>query len=258
MSTTAVPGTIESPVHGGTAADARVHVGLDATLFEIMETTRAMRRLSPDPVPDELLRSIVEAATWAPTGGNAQAESFIVVTDRGTIARLTPLWHRVVDDYHEMFLATMRGRPVDAATTRMRAAIEYQRDHFAETPAVIVACYDYLAIHRSRRDWRAVRQLVRAVGVRRAVRLSRATPTLMQRSEAGCIYPAVQNLLLAARAHGLAACMTTWHLLAEREFKKVRCSAFPPASTRSRSSPWAGRSASSDQWVDVQPTTCST
>ena len=51
-------------------------------LFATMSTARAMRRLSAEPVPDEVLRSIAQAATWAPSGSNAQGEGFVVVTDR--------------------------------------------------------------------------------------------------------------------------------------------------------------------------------
>src|SRR5260370_38766176 len=50
-------------------------------LFEIMRTTRSMRRLKPDPVPPELIRKILEAGTAAPSGGNMQRWRFLVVTD---------------------------------------------------------------------------------------------------------------------------------------------------------------------------------
>src|SRR5215831_17107116 len=50
-------------------------------LFEIIHTTRAMRRLRPDPVPDELIRKIIEAGVAAPSGGNRQHWRFLVVRD---------------------------------------------------------------------------------------------------------------------------------------------------------------------------------
>ena len=50
-------------------------------LFEIIATTRSMRRLKPDPVPPELIRKILEAGTAAPSGGNMQRWRFLVVTD---------------------------------------------------------------------------------------------------------------------------------------------------------------------------------
>ncbi len=61
----------------------------------------------------------------------------------------------------------------------------------------------------------------RKTGLRHTAALLRAWPTFAQRSTAASVYPAVQNLLLAARAHGLAACLTTWHLLAEAELKEI-------------------------------------
>src|SRR3979490_767293 len=70
-----------------------------AACFEIMSTMRAMRRLKPDPVPDELLIKLVEAATWAPSGSNLQSYEFVVVTDRSVMARLAKLWSRSVEAY---------------------------------------------------------------------------------------------------------------------------------------------------------------
>ncbi len=76
-----------------------VPVGEDAPILEVMATMRAMRRLKPDPVPDELLQKLVQAASWAPNGANRQAMEFVVVTDRDLIGRLAPLWARSVDAY---------------------------------------------------------------------------------------------------------------------------------------------------------------
>jgi nitroreductase len=52
-----------------------------ADLFEIIRTTRSMRRLKPDPVPNELIRKILEAGTCAPSGGNMQRWRFLVIRD---------------------------------------------------------------------------------------------------------------------------------------------------------------------------------
>src|SRR5579863_2686624 len=59
--------------------DAMPH---DNDVFTIMRTTRAMRRLKPDPVPDELIRAILEAGTCAASGANQQTWRFLVVKDR--------------------------------------------------------------------------------------------------------------------------------------------------------------------------------
>ena len=57
-------------------------------LYEAMRTLRAVRQLRPDPIPDDVLRRVLEAATWAPTGGNRQAWRVIVVKDRVRNQRL--------------------------------------------------------------------------------------------------------------------------------------------------------------------------
>jgi nitroreductase len=59
-------------------ADAAMNA---ADLFEIIRTTRSMRRLKPDPVPNELIRKILEAGVCAPSGGNMQRWRFVVIRD---------------------------------------------------------------------------------------------------------------------------------------------------------------------------------
>src|SRR3954451_12133046 len=100
-------------------------------LFAVMSTMRAMRRLKPDPVPDELLTRLVEAATWGPSGSNLQSYEFVVVTDRAVMARLAKLWARSVQAY----LVSIGEVTPAAQNEGVRRAVEYQRDHFAETPA---------------------------------------------------------------------------------------------------------------------------
>ncbi len=108
-----------------------------------MSTMRAMRRLKPDPVPDETIEQLIQAAVWGPSGGNMQCYEYVVVTDRQVMARLAPLWKRCVNAY---LATTGKYAPEgmdEAAYGRMVAAIEYQRDHFADTPALIVPCYRF-------------------------------------------------------------------------------------------------------------------
>ena len=66
-----------------------------------MATMRAMRRLRPDPVPDDLLRELIEAAMFAPSAGHQQGQVFVVVTDRERIARLADVWRLVADLYED-------------------------------------------------------------------------------------------------------------------------------------------------------------
>jgi nitroreductase len=184
--------------------------------FEVMMTMRAMRRLRPDPVPDELLSRLVELAGVAPSAGNAQAYEFIVVTDRQKMASLAVLWRRCVDVYTSLADCREPQPNVDrAAQARVRAAVAYQRDHFHETPALIVPCYLLDSPGSGLAELRALAPL----GVTNLARLVASQKRLNTLTEAASVYLGVQNLLLGARALGLAANITMWHLLIEHEWK---------------------------------------
>ncbi|WEH38889.1 nitroreductase family protein [Streptomyces sp. NBC_01218] len=190
----------------------------DPALFTTMSTMRAMRRLSPEPVPFPTLERLVQAAVWGPSGGNMQAYEYVVVTDRLVMAELAPLWKRCVDAY----LATTgkyapRGMD-EAAYGRMVAAIEYQRDHFAETPALVVPCYRF---PEPRLDEEGLIASAVALGPVASERLMATQERFQALAEGSCVYPGVQNLLLAARGLGLAANVTIWHLMLEQEWKEA-------------------------------------
>ncbi|MFL5824066.1 MAG: nitroreductase family protein [Solirubrobacteraceae bacterium] len=176
-----------------------------------MSTMRAMRRLKPDPVPDELLTKLVQAATWAPSGSNLQGYEFVVVTDRALMGRLAGLWSRSVEAYLNSV-----GRVTPAAQDEgIRRALLFQRDHFHETPALIVPCY-----HASRVDSGTARRLLTSFPPGDAARLAARGQRFNALGEASSVYPGVQNILLAARAMGLGAVITIWHLMLEHEWKK--------------------------------------
>ena len=153
-------------------------------LFEAMDTNRAMRRLKPDPVPRELLEKLVHAATRAPSAGNSQHWSFVIVTNREDM--------RFLGDILQRRLGQFSRDPEDDAQGRMMRAVRYLIAHFHETPAVIFCCI--------RNAYPNAETPVRA--------------TMWS-----TIYPATQNLLLAARGLGLGAAMTTFQAGAEDEIK---------------------------------------
>ncbi len=187
-------------------------------LFDTMSTMRAMRRLKPDPVPDELLEKLVQAAVWGPSGGNMQRYEYVVVTDPGVMARLAPLWKRCVDAY---LATTGKHAPEgmdEAAYGRMVAAIEYQRDHFARTPALIIPCY---RMPEQTPDEEGLKASAAALGETATRQLARIQERFGALAEGSCVYPGVQNLLLAARGLGLAANITVWHLMLEAEWKQA-------------------------------------
>ena len=201
--------------------DIDIRVGPDAPLDHVMATMRAMRRLKPDPVPDELLDDLIRAATFAPSGSDGQHYAFVVVTDRAVMAQLGALWRDVVDTYR-----TLAGTAVpdfaDERHARMERALEHQAEHFDDTPALVVACYRKdRPSASSLQDLKANVALVRRLGFGRIRRLAAGFRSSANLAEASSIYPAVQNLLLAARANGLAANLTIWHVMNERGFRDV-------------------------------------
>jgi nitroreductase len=157
-------------------------------LFEVMQTMRAMRRLKPDPVPDALIAKILRAGVCAPNGGNTQRWRFLVVKDAGIKKAVQAYYKRAFDEVvGPRYLKSTPPPGVSReAYDRQHAAVEYLTDHFHEAPVWIVACLEE--------------------GTTPPTRWSGAS-----------IYPAVQNMLLAARALGLGATLTTRHLLHEKE-----------------------------------------
>lgn len=156
-------------------------------VFEIMSTTRSMRRLKPDPVPDELIRKILEAGSCAANGGNTQRWRFLVIKDP-SIKRAVQVWYKkAFDEVIGPRYASSAPPPGVTAERyqRQHAAVEYLTEHFHEAPVWIVACI-----------------------------ADNAPPT---RASGASIYPAVQNMLLAIRALGLGSTLTTRHLLYEKE-----------------------------------------
>jgi nitroreductase len=155
-------------------------------LFEIISTTRSMRRLKPDPVPAGLIRTVLEAGVSAPSGGNMQRWRFIVVRDAQVKQTVGAYYKRAWDEVVAPRYGA--GEPAPGTTPerfrRMLDAAQYLADHIHEAPVWIVPC------------------------------LQGTTPT---RTAGSSIYPAVQNMLLAARALGLGATLTTLYLTFERE-----------------------------------------
>ena len=113
-------------------------------LFEIMRTTRSMRRLRPDPVPAELIRKILEAGMSAPSGGNMQRWRFLVIRDpnvKETIgAYYKRAWDEVVSPRYRA------GEPAPGTSRerflRMLDAAQYLADHIHEAPLWIVPCLE--------------------------------------------------------------------------------------------------------------------
>jgi nitroreductase len=163
-------------------------------LLEGIATTRAIRRFRPDPIPEQDLAQILFAATRAPTGSNRQPLRFLVLRD-GPKARAAKKllaesfrsgWEkkRAEDGYE-----AGSGQAEDSPKARLRAAMQHFVDHFEQIPVVVLACL---------------------------VRYRDANPT-----EGNSVYPAVQNLLLAARSLGYGGVITGWHMAVDRELREL-------------------------------------
>lgn len=194
-------------------------IGPDTSVTHVMASMRSMRRLKPDPVPRELLTELVRAATWGPSGSDAQHYDFIIVDDRDLMAELAVLWRSCFEMYKALGGSIVPG-PDSERHERMYDALHYQAEHFHETPALVAAVYR----KGGTGGFDPAKQiaLARRLGPRRLARLisslSAGTGTL---PEASSIYPACQNLLLAARANGLGATLTIWHLFSDAEWRQA-------------------------------------
>jgi nitroreductase len=142
-------------------------------VFEIMSTTRSMRRLKPDPVPDELIEKILHAGLGAANGGNTQKWRFMVVKDPAKKKAVQEWYKKAFDEVVGPRYASSAPPPGSdpAKYKRQHGAVEYLTDHYHEAPVWIVACLE-----------------------------DGPNPN---RSAGSSVYPAVQNMLLAIRALGL-------------------------------------------------------
>ena len=163
-------------------------------LLEGMATTRAIRRIRPDPIPDDDLATILWYATRAPSGSNRQPARFVVLRDGPTAIEAKGLLGRAFREAWSQKAAADRydtGSGADASSPKGRQAQAMTRfvERFELIPVVVLPCL---------------------------VRYRSPTPT-----EGASVYPACQNLLLAARALGYGGVMTIWHTFVEDELRAL-------------------------------------
>lgn len=162
-------------------------------LFEAMYSCRAMRRLHPDPVPEEQLLRLVDAANQAPSGRNFQRGRWIIVRTDQQKQRVAELNRRASEEAARA--QAEHGEPLPhhgvEKRRRMWEAVLWQSEHMHEAPAIIVAC---AVLDHPGQD---------------------------PNRYASSIWPGIQNLLLAARASGLGAVPTTYALRFRDELHEV-------------------------------------
>ena len=146
--------------------------------WEILSTARSIRRFSDEPVDETALARCLQAATWAPSGANAQAWRFVILSSpasRAVVAEAAAAALRIIEPVYRM---TRPAEGDDSLRARNARATYELHDRAGELTSVL---FTYQ-------------------------RFDSASELLL----GGSIYPAVQNFLLAARAQGLGACVTSW------------------------------------------------
>lgn len=147
-------------------------------VWEVMSTARTIRRFTAEPVDDAVLARCLEAARWAPSGANAQGWRFVVLRSpeqRAVVGKAAAHALEVIEPVYGM----SRPAPDDNSRRARTYRATYElHDRAGEFTSVLFAQQHY--------------------------------PTASELLLGGSVFPAMQNFLLAARAQGLGACLTSW------------------------------------------------
>jgi len=162
--------------------------------IEALSTTRAIRRYTNDPIPAETLNQILWCASRAPSGSNRQPFRFLAVTDGQVADKVKSL---LGDSFRKGWAAKLKydgyqtgsGQDPNSPKSRQAATMQHYVDHIEQVPVIVFACL---------------------------VRYRDASPT-----EGASIYPACQNLLIAARSLGFGGALTMWHQGVEAELREL-------------------------------------
>ena len=154
--------------------------------FDLVGNVRAMRRLKPDPVPMELIWKVLNAGVQAPSGQNAQPWRFVLVSEPARKKWFADRYKRAIE---KRSTSTRDESSRKKNPGRQLKALYHQMDHLHEVPYLLFVC--------GKCDW--------PFKVPEHERVGEGPPNY------GAVYPCVQNILLACRALGLGAALTTMH-----------------------------------------------
>lgn len=163
----------------------------DMPLAQAMTSQRSIRKITQEPVPDELLIKIVELGCFAPNARNAQDWEFILVKDAAVKKQLAQQ-NRALWKFAK--INEQRKAKHQPKLAKVNQAVQWAVDNFESYPAMLVACY------------KGPRFLF---------------PQIMGASTYGSLFPAVQNMMLAARAEGLGVNLATMPLWHNRKARKI-------------------------------------
>lgn len=169
-------------------------------LYEAMSTLRAVRRLREDPIPDDVLQRILQAAAWAPSGGNVQPWRIVVVRDAQKREHIGDLYRPQWQKYGagaRAGLEQLQGE-ARAKRERMLAAADHLGEHMGKAPVLLVFCFnpDHMAITDA----------------------DLGRPSVVG---GGSVYPALQNAMLACVSEGVGCTLTTLLCYAEDDMKAL-------------------------------------
>ena len=171
----------------------------ELSAFEAIDQLRAAWRFKPDPVPDDAIERLLRAATRAASGGNAQPWRFVVVRDATLRREIGALYWKAWNVYRpavERAFGALTGQGASMVT-----AAEHLARTFADVPVHLIVGMKQPPADFALRD--------------------EAGRVIDAGSAYSSIYPAVQNLMLAATALGLATRLITLHRIVEAELKKL-------------------------------------
>ncbi len=159
-------------------------------VYEALYTTRAMRRVKPDPIPQDIQAKILDAAIRAPTGGNAQGWRFLIVDDPGVISELAPLYRTCIERLFDTAYGPALEKankdpasPENAALLKMHRSAKYMGDQFENYPLLFNA--------------------------------------FSKGGDGGSIFPAVWSAMLAARAEGVGSTITSVIAFEREQFYEI-------------------------------------
>jgi nitroreductase len=160
-------------------------------LFEALYTTRAMRRVKTDPIPQDVQAKLLDAAIRAPSGGNMQNWRFMLVDEPAVRTALAPVYRECLQQLWETIykqqLETSRAdpdTPENAQFLRIHRSAQHLADHFEEYPLLLFTFVQF-------------------------------DPS------GGSIFPATWSAMLAARQFGVGATLTTVFILRVAEVLKI-------------------------------------
>jgi len=148
-------------------------------VYEALYTTRAMRRVKPDPIPLAVQQRILDAAIRAPSGGNAQSWRYLLVDDPALKAKLGPIYRACLGSLWETIYkpraeaaAKDPEAPESRAFVKMRGSAQWLADHFEQYPLLLFAFSQF-------------------------------------DNTGGSIFPSAWSAMLAARAEGVGSALTS-------------------------------------------------